>query len=35
MAVMVKAVLAMVECLRLIAGRADALIGGTLVTPGC
>jgi hypothetical protein len=35
MAVMTKAVLAMAECPRLIAGCPDALIGGPLVTPGC
>jgi hypothetical protein len=35
MAVMVKAVLAMAECPRLVAGCPDALIGGPLVTPGC
>jgi hypothetical protein len=35
MAVMVKAVLAVAECPRLIAGCPDALIGDPLVTPGC
>jgi hypothetical protein len=35
MAVMAKAVMAMAECLRLIAGCPNALIGGLLVTPGC